>query len=271
MYGVDNNQDHQSNTERVNEGRSHRMLQIFISFFAIIFILVLVYINYVPNKSNAEYSPNSYYYGLHVSDSKEDPLDTYSMLTGNSSRVSKDGSCKTEWETVESSNLLVFSGLNLGVELSDASFDPSNVKEYGEKYVGTNFSFDDDDMNHWYLWGSGNVDQHIVSPFKSMELRNSNFSNPNIIDVAAAGNSSFIRFYNVTNWFCHYDSESLVKSHTVKIGVTSDDDLLRGYSSLNDTYPIIGRANVRTYMVGIKVDSSGQEQECSPAEVFEVN
>lgn len=252
-----------------NGGRRHRIFEIFIGIFAVLFIIIIVALNYVPNETNAEYSPNSYYYGLHVSDSKEDPLDTYAMLAGGKGNTSAYGECKTDWITVEDSKLLTFSGLNLGVESSDSNFNASSVKSYGESFIGTKFSFDDDDPNHWYLWGNSGTDQHIVSPFKSFEFRNSNFSNPTRIDVAAAGNADFIRFENVTNWYCHYDSDTTVKSHTIRVGATGQSSL-QGNSNLNSTFTVVGKANVQTYMVGIKVDAAGQETECSPAEIFGV-
>lgn len=253
-----------------NVEKNKRLRDIFIAIASIIFIIVLVGLNYVPQIDKV-YSPDSYYKGVYAMDSKEDPVVAYNKLMGGSGKR-PESNCETNMTILTESDVCSFGGGNNAVPrvMDKSSFVETDIAAYGDVYGGAALSIDGDN-NHWYLWNeAGITDMNIISPYINFQFKNDNFgstsSKTTDIWVGPSKSENYLKVVDVQNWFCHMSNNDTVNTHGTKIGIGATEDELKGYNGTNG-FVVLGKAKTSTYVVGIKI-VGGVEEECSPLELL---
>lgn len=253
--------------------RNKRVLEIIIAILSILFIIILCGMNYVKPLDKV-YSPQSYYLGANRVSDREDPVDTYKTLKGNAKYSAEYGACSTDWRSIGIDKLFLWNSEAKAmpiVPIDNSSWNADAILDWATQFDGKTSAIDGNEF-HWYLWKDTTAadDMRIVAPWKNFNFRNTN-TRISTIDLGPSRDGDmYISIKNVQNWFCHLDLDKQCKAHSVIIGSTAKDEKLRGYTSVDDSFAIIGMAKKDTYIVGMKREG-GEFIECSPAEVLGIN
>lgn len=126
---------------------------------------------------------------------------------------------------------------------------------------------------HWYIWANVS-DMRILSPWAQVKFVNSNVDDSSytiaVMPVGGDGEDEtrWLEIRNVENWFCHMSSGSHVSSHSTRIGLNADAGAPDVLGEMGEGFAILGKADKKSYIVGMYKSDGGTSQECSPYYVF---